>query len=270
MVQQVERLISNNHTEEYAFPQNAFVRLKRIFTLGIVIFAAICIALILLTVRLGFWQLERAVYHQSIIDQSLKARSVAVSVKDHLNDSQQFQLIAIDGIWLDRSILIDSQVANGQIGYHLLQLFELANKQAIWIDRGFLPVEDRTLLPDIKTPNTTRVIGEYYHSPKWVTAKAYVEPMAENVSRVSSYTDHALAELGTEQTVQGVLRLIEADSAQLQANWPVVSVDPNKNRAYAVQWFAIAAALMLAISIFLWHNIGENNKDVANGDGNKT
>ena len=41
------------------------------------------------------------------------------------------------------------------------------------------------------------------------------------------------------------IRLAEATPGVLLRNWPVISTTPEKHRGYAVQWFAMAAALVL-------------------------
>jgi len=50
--------------------------------------------------------------------------------------------------------------------------------------------------------------------------------------------------------VPWVLRVNE--SPLYQANWPLVSVQPSRHRAYALQWFAMAVIWCL---IFLWRMI---------------
>ena len=49
---------------------------------------------------------------------------------------------------------------------------------------------------------------------------------------------------------------LDADSpGALTVDWPLVNMAPEKHRAYAVQWFCMALALLL---IFLWRssNVG--------------
>jgi surfeit locus 1 family protein len=41
------------------------------------------------------------------------------------------------------------------------------------------------------------------------------------------------------------LRLAEGDRAAFEAGWPLANASPAKHTAYAVQWFSMAAALVL-------------------------
>ena len=51
-------------------------------------------------------------------------------------------------------------------------------------------------------------------------------------------------ELGLE-ILPVVLRLREQSPSALTTHWPVVNIAPEKNTAYAIQWFAMSVALLL-------------------------
>jgi surfeit locus 1 family protein len=42
-----------------------------------------------------------------------------------------------------------------------------------------------------------------------------------------------------------ILRLREGSPSALVTQWPVVNIAPEKNIAYAIQWFAMSVALVL-------------------------
>ena len=51
---------------------------------------------------------------------------------------------------------------------------------------------------------------------------------------------------------------LDPGAAAYQADWPIVAMDPQKNTGYAVQWFAMALALLL---LFIYLGI-RNARDV--------
>jgi surfeit locus 1 family protein len=60
---------------------------------------------------------------------------------------------------------------------------------------------------------------------------------------------------GAEKELQAkllpvVVRLREGSSSVLAAQWPIVNIQPEKNTAYAVQWFAMAFALLVCYGFY--------------------
>ena len=130
-----------------------------------------------------------------------------------------------------------------------------------------MAITDRASIPVVESPASTQLLVEYYDAKDWAQTEVNVELLTAAVWRISNYQHNAFQTIGGGDVVKGLVRVIEPTSTNLTANWPKVAVDPNKNRAYAVQWFLIATAVMLALGFFLWHNMMENNKDLANGNG---
>ena len=268
MESNIKRHSANYHTESLSLSQN---NIRNKLPLRFYIFTFICLLLILLALRLGFWQLTRADYHHKLLQQYALAEQAQIDQHHESGNWQLFQRISVAGSWLPQQVLVDSQMHRGEIGYNVLQLFQSVDGQTLWVDRGFVVANNRQTLPLIPSPDYTAtdksyIAGQYYFSDKWQRAKLHVEVLGDNHWRISAYHPQGLLQLGGTNTIAGVLRLQQPQALTLQANWQVVAVTPEKNYAYAVQWFAIAAGLLLAIMVFLWHNIRENNKDAVNGN----
>lgn len=231
-----------------------------------VVFVLLCLLLIGLTIRLGFWQLARANYHQQLIEQY---NALALEPPLELRDGvliKNYQRVLVQGEWLDKQVLVDSQVHQGQRGYQVLQLFQPENGAALWVDRGFIAAS-RSELPDIKMPAEQRLQLGYYDAVNWQRKRVHIEQLQASLWRLSAYNAPELASIAGQQVGSGVFRVLNAGDAQLIPNWQVAAVKPEKNIAYAVQWFALALVLLLAMTIYLWHNIKDNNKEFADGDG---
>jgi hypothetical protein len=52
---------------------------------------------------------------------------------------------------------------------------------------------------------------------------------------------------------------LEPGPASYRLGWPVVAMGPEKHLGYAVQWFAMATALVLLYLYFGWHNHNKRN-----------
>ncbi|MDC0598886.1 hypothetical protein OAP18_03515 [Gammaproteobacteria bacterium] len=79
-------------------------------------------------------------------------------------------------------------------------------------------------------------LGADAESQSWPRLIQSLDP--EQMAKQFSHADNA-------RLFPYSLRLAENMPGMLVHNWPVISTLPEKHRAYAVQWFAMAAVLLL-------------------------
>lgn len=218
-------------------------------------FVILCLGLSLLCLRLGFWQLRREQYHRQLIVQAEQVQTVPVAVLQPGERYQNYQRVKAVGHWRPEQVFIDNQTRNGVVGYHLLQLFATDDGVYIWVDRGFTPaLAQRDQLPTLPFPGGSQsLVLSYYWRDDWPQSVA-VESLADGRQRLSALAWSPLQERAGTVAVPGVFRLMDENPARLLPNWRVAAVDPQKNRAYAVQWFSLSLVLLLATGWFLWHN----------------
>lgn len=210
------------------------------------LFAAIFTPLLL---GLGFWQLQRAEEKADLLAQFEQRRAMA-PVPLHRNAGiAAYTPVQIVGRYdSERYWLLDNRIQQGRYGVEVMAVFELLSGEHVLVNRGWLPADPaRRTTPEVPFPE-----GEH-------SAVAEVLPTA---------TRGVAAEEAGQKWPQRVqwLQLADAEAAlgstllplqlKLQAGQrgaftvgapAVVNVPPEKHRAYAVQWFALAATLVILV-----------------------
>lgn len=216
-------------------------------------------------VALGFWQLERAEEKRELASRHAdRAAMVALSgadlfrALDSLNPAGADSLSLADRkvtllgqLYPDDYVLIDNRIREGRFGYEVITLMATPE--------GRVPVNLGWIAGDParrSTPNPSLVAGDYS-----VSGRLYIpqkqpyqlgpqrEPSALPVvlqSFDATSLAPALSSVLGEGVLPAVVRIAAEDPLALEASWVVVNQSPEKHTAYAVQWFTMAAALMLA------------------------
>lgn len=205
-------------------------------------------------IALGFWQLARAEEKRELLA-THQARQVAAPISlDELerHSDPSYMRVQLQGYFDARhSLLLDNRTRSGQAGVEVLQPFYDQNS-GLWLllNRGWLPWPDRRVPPTFATPDT----------PLTLRASIYV-PLGEPLQLQQSAAASGWPRLVTavepdalwQQLGRGGLNYevrLEPGPASFQTDWPVVAMSPDKHLGYAVQWFALAAAL-LGLFIYL-------------------
>lgn len=214
---------------------------------------------------LGVWQLQRGEEKRQLLagfEARRQAEPISLEQLEPMPDPAYRRVQLRGFLDSEHSLLLDSRIRDGQAGIELLQPF-YDQPSGLWVllNRGWLPWPDRRTPPRFETPEGMLQL----------TAWVYVAPAAG-------------MNLGAGTASEGWPRLItrvEADSlwqqlgrgglsfetrlqpgpASYRVDWPVVAMSPSKHLGYAVQWFALAAAL-LGLFIYLGiHNAREHRHE---------
>lgn len=214
------------------------------------------ITLLLLPVllSLGFWQLDRA-RQKTALQARFQAASelpyVPVATVDPtLPESRYRQVSAVGRYDNEHQILLDNQVINGQPGYQVFTPLRLeGQRQALLVARGWLPLgASREQTPDItvnvasigikgrlsQPSNPGLCLGEPATAPRWPRVVQCID-----YNELSALLGYPL--------LPAVILLDPAAPDGYHRDWRVNfgEFGPERNRAYAVQWFALAAALLI-------------------------
>lgn len=230
---------------------------KRITALTLVMFPVL--------LSLGVWQLDRAQQKRNIQWQFEQRRTQpplaleALLSDESLNQSSADENLAHAPVALQghfdnqHVILLDNQVVSGQVGYDLLQPFLASDgsgrQQWFLVNRGWVkapPTRDR--LPDIPAvPGAdTTVNGRVYVPPGQPLQLAAPDWSGDHWPRVVQVAaPDKIGELMQQDFFPWQIRLAETDPNALNTHWQLITVLPEKHQAYAVQWFAMAAALVI-------------------------
>ncbi|MEO0442797.1 MAG: SURF1 family protein [Pseudomonadota bacterium] len=219
--------------------------------------------------RLGFWQLDRAAEKQQRQLVYQQQRELPATTIAALMDTQDtaYQSVAEKGYFDNqRYWLLDNRSFKGQNGYQVimpLYLMESKGMNTLLVNRGWIPASAmRDQLPAIETPTgSVSVSGYLYTLPENALFKQSKSDWgAEWPKRVLSLSLESVKQsLGTE-VYPLLLRIDDNSPGALLADWQITNAGPEKHRGYAVQWFAMALALV-ALYLRLLYKEVKNNRD---------
>lgn len=212
------------------------------------------IVLFPLLVSLGFWQLERAEEKRSLqarIDQGREQPA------QELNDlpagvDPAWRKIRLKGRFdVEHAWLLDNRTRQGRPGVEVLQPFldELSGQWLI-VNRGWVPWSDRSQKPTFMTPEqavtlTVEALPEPGRGfelpdgsdrPGWPKLIVRLDPQR----------------LYKQLDLHGpgwIVRAADPGPGAFRLEWPGLPMTSAKHIGYAVQWFSLAAALLV---LFIW------------------
>jgi len=224
-------------------------------------------ALFALLLWLGFWQLERARYKDGLEEDFAAAHDLPAAAPMQLlagagEGAWQFRRTVLAGhADIAHQYLLDNRTLAGRAGYHVLLAVASAQGNVL-VNRGWVPVgPDRSQLPAValdapsievrgrlvRAPRPGLLLGSAgYDAPRWPKVVQAVD--LEQISR----------QLGLS-LLPAIVLLDGSHPACLRCDWKAIpGLSASGHRGYAVQWFALAGAL-LAIAVVVtrarrrWH-----------------
>lgn len=211
------------------------------------------VGLIVLFVSLGLWQLDRAAEKTRL--QALFDDDVAYARVTGDMPVSEYQNIEAYGYYLDsRQVLIDNVFVEGRIGHYVITAFRYAaNEPLLIVNRGWVARSvDSDANIDLGTGETRRTIrGRVGRLPRVGIRSGEAFEGAGDWPKKAIYPtlDELSAEL--EQEVLPFILLLhpEADDGFVR-RWQPAGSGSSMHYGYALQWFAMAAAVLV---ILAWH-----------------
>lgn len=196
------------------------------------------------TARLGFWQLDRAQQRDALQAKMLATQSSApVVLGPEKIDATPLDLhpAQAQGEWIPgRMLLLDNQIYQGQVGFQVLMPLRLAGGEMhILVDRGWIRgTADRSQLPPVITAEGMQTVtGLIRQSTPRVGS---VGKDARNGVVWSEITPAAFAAWSGLSMQPLVLYQTSVAQDGLVRDWPYPGGGAERNRGYALQWFAFA------------------------------
>jgi len=213
----------------------------------------VVLCLLPLLVWLGIWQLQRADQKRDLLARQDARQAAAAVSPERIEQLEEpaYSRVHLQGSFdAEHSVLLDSRTRDGQVGVELLQPFmDAPSGRWVLVNRGWLPWPDRRIAPQFDTPDRPLKLAAWVYAP---SGKPFLlgGGKAEGWPRLVNHVDvEALWEELGRGGVSYELRL-QPGPAAYRADWPVTFMQPAQHLGYAVQWFALAIAL-LGLFIYL-------------------
>ncbi len=210
--------------------------------------------LMLLLINLGLWQLNRSEEKRQFIqDQKNRIQLAPIQNEQALQNEIQairYRKVILQGHFdTQHQILMNNQIKNGTVGYLVLTpFFPQSIDKALLVNRGWIANHELdSVLADqsLKMPQTIVARLNDFPSVGLKLAGADV-PQGDWPVQVQVINTSLLAEKLGYSLYPFQLELAPEMSGGYLRNWDIsVSVTPEKHKAYAVQWFALALTLTL-------------------------
>lgn len=223
----------------------------------------IAVIMLLAMLRLGVWQLDRAEQKRTILQQrqaqSAQAPVTLASLIPKLKkDQDRFRRVTANGVYLpEKSIYVDNQVVNGQVGYQVYTPLELSAGHVVLVARGWLAVgESREKLPNFDTAQSMQSLSGRLNLP------IAQPPLWDDAYQVNDgpLWQYLPIDQYAEQMQLSVLPLVlelapeppEVGNTQFVRKWASINDEwVAKHQGYAFQWFAMAIAFLIACLVLL-------------------
>lgn len=206
-----------------------------------------------LLLMLGWWQLERAAQKRMLLAEFAHKGSVTIPLP-RATAASRYQRVSVSGRYDgERQFLLDAMPGSAGAGFHVLSVLEVEQAPGrLLINRGWIPASpERSKLPKPAVPEGIHhLTGRLNHLPRpglrlgepdfasdgWPVLVLY--PTIEDLERV----------LGAP--LYPLVLLLDSDAPTgYERNWSPVNFGPERHLAYAVQWFALALALVVIFVI---------------------
>lgn len=218
------------------------------------------VLVVLLTARLGWWQLDRA-SQKLALQASLDARQAqpALPVAEWPADRaaaqvQEHRRTLARGVWLNEdSVYLDNRPMAGRPGFYLVTPLRLDDGTAVLVQRGWLPrdARERTrVTPPPKAEGAVSVAGRIAPAlPRvYEFEGAETGPIRQNLD-IESFALERRLRLKPWVLVQDVAAEVPDG---LLRNWPAPNTGVNKHYGYAFQWFSLS---LLTAGLTVWFQI---------------
>lgn len=230
------------------------------------------LALIIMLIALGRWQLQRADEKRALY-QSFDAGSGTTRLIDAqtppLPRYQQAEARGrFDG---SRQVLIDNMFDGEKVGYFVITPFALDGGGWLLVNRGWVPLgKSRADKPSISVTDAPRRIrGRADHLPaagiRMGQRTALIPPFPVVAGFPSREELAQLLQEAQWSAATDVLLLDPAEPDGYVRHWAPPGFPPMRHIGYAVQWFALAAALLVIYLITNFKRAGASTDATPGG-----
>ncbi|MEC5398118.1 SURF1 family protein [Uliginosibacterium sp. H1] len=215
-----------------------------------VLVVAICL-------NLGAWQLRRAAYKDRLQARADAAEQAAPQVPADVTTLQAGERVRLTGHWRsEHGVLIDNRSYRKQPGYYLQMPLQLADGSEVIVLRGWLRAALDRKQPEWQTPAGEQIVEGITQDP--ADSQGYTLGELDPHSTLWPRQDMAAWRTrlagGTGEVKLALVPVAQTSTAQdgLVRDWHHADYAADKHRAYALQWFSMAAVAAGLVAVWLW------------------
>jgi surfeit locus 1 family protein len=210
--------------------------------------ALLILVVVAVTVRLGFWQRDRAHQKEALeahITRFENAPAVPVGATPVALQDIEFHRVRATGQFMPEQVVyLDNRPYNDQAGFYVVMPLKLRDGGYVLVNRGWLPrnADVRTAIEPYDTPKGEVEIEGIARAD---ASKAFElgEGGSAPHQKIRQNLDvHAYAAETGLPLQPFVIQQVSDDGDKLVRDWPAPTTGVERNYGYMFQWWAMAAA----------------------------
>jgi surfeit locus 1 family protein len=201
--------------------------------------------------KLGFWQLDRKDEKITLIMKKAElSESKGIEPSDITSATESGTPVVLKGACDKKVILLlDNKILDGVVGFEVLQLFRDQSGLNFLVNRGFVPA-GRTRSENPEIPKIEDFLGAFEGYVYRQTTNPYTieaEKVDYNFPQiVQTPGTFDLSKKLNSEISPFIIRMRDKQAGALPRSWQVSNIKPEKHQAYAVQWFLMSLAILMA------------------------
>jgi len=225
----------------------------------------VCAVAVAIMVALGNWQLNRMHEKQDRLQSIAQKQQLgAVDLSTLLTtveDTRDYPVKFVASLYPERMMLLDNRLHQGRAGYEVLVP---ASTDSGWllVNLGWVAAEaDRSTLPEVRLPKGMTTFEGFVHWPQNNIMVSETAQIGDAFPlRVQQIDLPLIAGLVGKSLLPMVVQVTSPDDTRFIRDWQPVVMPPEKHLAYAVQWFALAAAAFLIIATVVYKEVTHDKR----------
>lgn len=215
--------------------------------------ALLILVVMAVTIRLGFWQRDRAHQKEALqaqIERYGSAAPQAVGATPLPLKGIEFRRMRATGTFMpDRVVYLDNRPYNDQPGFYVVMPLKLQDGGYVLVNRGWLPrnFAERTEIAPYDTPGGTVTVEGIARADATrafdlgPSGAAPSDKIRQNLDVASYATETGLP---LQPFVIQQTGFVPAAKDGLVRDWPQPTTDVERNYGYMLQWWGMAAAAL--------------------------
>ena len=230
---------------------------------GPVVSAILVTAAFAVLVALGTWQMQRLQWKEALIAAIAERRSAPPAPLEKIEamaaagEDIDYRTVRVSGIYDHGKERHFFATHEGRSGYYVFTPLMLADGRALFVNRGFVPFEqkDAATRPEGQVPGEVTIDG--LARPRLSEKPSSIVPDNDIAKNIFYWKDlDAMAQSAEIAADRLVPFFVDAGPAENPGGLPIGGVTqfdlPNNHLQYALTWYGLAAALVVVSGVYVY------------------